>query len=156
MKKGISPLVGHTIYIAIAITALGMMLVSVSQVKENTEDASAINQMNLYSDRILSSVSKLYSFSNQLEYEPSSGEEMILMQLKPSVPRMIAGNKYQISLSSVLKTSMVTSFGKSVEVERELPMTIGFDGESSGPVVLKLIRYNDGEIKDKIVVDQSG
>ena len=146
--KGISPLLSHITFIALGIAFLILVVLTISDFRENIQDRWLNVQYNNVLENVKNEIMKLNSISDNSEIAPSVGETIILGKSKINFPDKISNKKFTITLSDG-----VISVTDDVNITKTINVDLNLSGSSFLPAYLQLERQNNnGVIINRVMI----
>lgn len=140
--KAISPILSHTILLAIGLAAITLILISVSNFSADMEKTSVTSQLSYVAEFIRSEILKIYSLANQSN---------TTNKVQLSIPERIADKPYTIELyQNGLKVEMSLK-NNLLEINKKINISAILNGTSSLPASLIQQRLEDGDILISLV-----
>lgn len=137
--KGAYPTLSHSIMLILGLTAMSLMIFSISMSLSNTEKNLVTTELNFFADSIKNKILEVYSLANQ-----SSSYTTGLFQL--NLPEKIGDRRYSISLYQGGMSVNTSVRSNPIEINRSLAIDAELNGTYFMPVSIK-IEKQDGKIK---------
>jgi hypothetical protein len=137
--KGAYPTLSHSIMLILGLTAMSLMIFSISMSLANTEKNLVTTELNFFADSIKNKILEVYSLANQ-----SSNYTTGLFQL--NLPEKIGDRRYSIALYQGGMSVNASVRSKPIEINRSLAIDAELNGTYFMPVSIK-IEKQDGKIK---------
>ena len=133
--KGVHPILSHSILMLLGLTAMGLMLLSITVSLSKTEEALVSSELNFLANSVKSRILEAYSLASQ-----SSNYTSGLFEL--DVPEKIGNRRYSITLidNALLANTSVRSH--PIEVALSVPIEAEMNGTSFMPASISVEKQN--------------
>ena len=135
--RGISPLLSHTILLAVGVAAITLILISVSNLSTDMEKISVTSQLNYIAELVKSEILRIYPLVSQ-------SNTTIKVQL--TVPDRIGNNPYRIELYQNGLRVEIFLRNEMLEINKKVNISATLNGTSSLPASLVEQRLENGDI----------
>jgi hypothetical protein len=151
---GVSPVLARSLYLAIGVAALSLLLIAFGQLRTGSELIAVRDQLAVIAERAAGQIVELHSHAKRSELVPPAGTNITLAEMKLAAPDRVAGKTYELELSQrMLSATATTSATAKVQVNRTVGTDLVLLGKARPPASLHLIRSNlAGVIVDLIVL----
>jgi len=140
--KAISPILSHTILLAVGLAAITLILISVSNFSADMEKISITSQLSYAAEFVKGEILRIYSLANQSK---------TTNKVKLSLPERIGNEPYTIELyQNGLKVG--TSLRNEVlEINKKVNISAILNGTSTLPASLMQQKLENGDILISLV-----
>jgi hypothetical protein len=140
--KAISPILSHTILLAVGLAAITLILISVSNFSADMEKISVTSQLSYAAEFVKGEILRIYSLANQSN---------TTNKVKLSLPERIGNEPYTIELyQNGLKVE--TSLRNEVlEINKKVNISAILNGTSSLPASIMQQKLENGDILISLV-----
>lgn len=175
MKKAVSPLISHSIYLAIGVVVLIFISSTVWYLYDVSIKQTIRTELTQISQKIENEITTLYNTFKDSQRKPEINRTILLGESKIYLPEKVAGRKYLIELKKqadiIIKgiseenitysnPQIITkSFSPEIQINHNLPIIrAGLQGYSYGeiqPTKLKYYRFDiNNTIRDVIILGE--
>lgn len=140
--KGVYPTLSHSLMLLLGLTAMGLIIFSISMSLSKTEINLITTELNFFADSLKDKILEVYDLTNQSDYATG------LFQL--NLPEKIGERRYSIALYQG-GLSVNTSVGNNpIEINRSLAIDAELNGTYFMPVSIE-VEKQGGKIKIGLV-----
>jgi hypothetical protein len=141
--KGVYPTLSHSILLLLGLTAMSLIIFSVSMSLANTEKNLITTELNFFADSIKNKILEVYTLANR-----SSNYTTGLFQL--NLPEKIGDRRYSVTLYQGRLYVNMSVRSNPIEVSRSLAIDAELNGTYFMPASIK-VEKQDGKIKIGLV-----
>lgn len=140
--KAISPILSHTILLAIGLAAITLILISISSFSADMEKMSVTSQLSYAAEFVKDEILRIYSLANQSD---------TTNKVQLSLPERIGNKPYIIELYQNGLKVEISLRNDLLEINKKINISATLNGTSSLPASLVQQRLENGDILISLV-----